>query len=264
MHNDINTVKHIIKTAAIDELLSRFSKVKKQLKTDGSIVTQSDLAMQKRISRELLAKFPLSIVLSEEMTREEQNSAIHSDMPIWCLDPLDGTSNYAAGIPYFAVSLSLIHQAKIIIGLVYDPIRDELFTATEQEPALLNNKPLQCSRNITALNQAIAIIDFKRLKNSLAVKLLQHQGFASQRNFGASALDWCWLAANRGHVYLHGKQHIWDYSAGHYIFQKAGGYACTLDEEPVFIPQLNSRSVMAAVNLPLYNKWKNWINGSNA
>ncbi len=260
MNEDITTVAKIIKTAAVEELLPRFSKVKKQIKADGSTVTEADLAMQNRLSQELLDKYPHTTVLSEEITTQEQITALKSGNSIWCLDPLDGTSNYSSTIPYFAVSLSLIFKGKVIMGLVYDPIRDELFSASKQEPARLNNKQLKCATKITTLNNAIAIIDFKRLEKKLSVKLIQEQPFASQRNFGASPLNWCWLAANRGHIYLHGKQNIWDYSAGHFIFQKSGGFSCTLEGDPLFIPQLEARSVIAAVNQQLYYNWKQWIN----
>jgi myo-inositol-1(or 4)-monophosphatase len=262
MNPKLTTLKNIIKNAAIDELLPRYTNVQRKLKEDGSVVTEADLAMQHRLSSELLNEYPGSVLLSEEMTKTEQQNNLNSNSPVWCLDPLDGTSNYAAGIPYFAVSLSLIHEENVIMGLVYDPMRDEFFTATESDPAQLNNTELKSNQTLTDLNQAIAIIDFKRLENKLTIQLVKQQPFASQRNFGASALDWCWLAANRGHVYLHGKQNIWDYSAGHFIFLKAGGHACTIDGDTIFSPKLEGRSVMAAVNKPLQTSWMKWINDS--
>ncbi len=259
MLNDFNTIKKIIKHAATEELLPRYTQVTAQHKADGSIVTETDLAMQHKIESELKKHYPNSVLLSEEMTPEQQQSALESGAPVWCLDPLDGTSNYASGIPYFAVSLSLIQNGTVTMGLVYDPIRDECFTATQNEPALLNEQPLNCNNDVADLSRAMAIIDFKRLSSALAVRLVQQQPFASQRNFGASALDWCWLAANRGDIYLHGKQNIWDYSAGHFIFQKAGGFSCSFDESPVFNNKLEGRSVIAAVNQTLYKKWLTWI-----
>lgn len=259
MNINLNTIKEIIKQASVEELLPRFTQVSGQYKADGSVVTEADLAMQNRLEHELLKAHPDSVLLSEEMTPEEQQTALDSETPVWCLDPLDGTSNYASGIPYFAVSLSLIYMGKVTMGIVYDPIRDEFFTATEDEPALLNDIELKTNQEITDLNKAIGIIDFKRLENELSTRLVQDQPFASQRNFGASALDWCWLAANRGHIYLHGKQNIWDYSAGQYIFEKAGGAACTLDGESIFVNSLEGRSVVAAVNQTLQANWRNWI-----
>ena len=262
MNIDLTSIKNSIKIAATEELLPRFTQVTAQFKKDGSIVTEADLAIQNRLAVELKNMYPDFVLLSEEMTLEQQEKSLNAESPVWCLDPLDGTSNYAAGIPYFAISLSLIHEGKVIMGLVYDPVRDEFFTATENEPALLNNTVLKSNQDITDLNKAIAIIDFKRLENELSSRLVQEQPFASQRNFGASALDWCWLAANRGHIYLHGKQNIWDYSAGNYIFQKAGGHASTLDGNPVLLLKLEGRSIIAAVNQPLYNRWNEWINHS--
>ncbi|MFV2060934.1 MAG: inositol monophosphatase [Gammaproteobacteria bacterium] len=259
MPSKLSTIKNIVKTAAIEELLPRFTQVTAQLKADGSIVTEADLAVQQRLSSELQLEFPDHVLLSEEMSLAEQKKCLITNSPIWCLDPLDGTSNYAAGIPYFAVSLSLIHDGQVTMGLVYDPIRDEFFTATQTESAQLNNTEIKSTPDITDLNRAIAIVDFKRLDSELSQKIVTHQPFASQRNYGASALDWCWLAVNRGHVYLHGKQNIWDYSAGHYIFQKAGGIACTIDGSNVFKPKLESRSIIAAVNKSLHQQWYDWI-----
>ncbi|MDH5425558.1 MAG: inositol monophosphatase family protein [Gammaproteobacteria bacterium] len=259
MHTNLTSIKNIIRKAAKEELLPRFTQVNSQLKADGSVVTEADLAMQNRLQTELLAHYPDSILLSEEMTEQEQQHALNSDSPVWCLDPLDGTSNFAAGIPYFAISLALLQHGNVIMGLVYDPIRDEFFSATENEPALINNEELKCNQKITDITRAVAIIDFKRLESDLSVRLVQQQPFASQRNFGASALDWCWLAANRGHVYCHGKQNIWDYSAGQFIFEKAGGHCCTLDGEAIFVNRLEGRSVVAGVNKTLFESWRAWI-----
>ena len=249
----------IVKIAAKEELLSRFTRVDSQQKSDGSLVTEADLAMQTRLQNELLSAYPDIILLSEEMSISEQQVALNSDCSIWCLDPLDGTSNYASGIPYFAVSLSLIKDKKVIMGLVYDPIRDECFFADENSSATLNSKVLKENLFKDDIKRAIAIIDFKRLKGDLSCRLVQEQPFASQRNFGASALDWSWLAVNRGQIYLHGKQNIWDYSAGHFIFTKMGGFSCTLEGEPIFSHKLEGRSVVAAVNKPLLESWFNWI-----
>lgn len=260
MYKNIQHVIDVVKQAARDELVSRFTRVESQQKMDGSLITEADLAMQQRMQAELQSLSSETVLLSEEMTTAEQEAVLNADRPVWCLDPLDGTSNYAAGIPYFAVSLSLIHQQQVVMGLVYDPVRDECFYADEQTAGHLNEKPLQLNNGITHLDQAMAVIDLKRLDQSLAAKLATEQPFASQRNFGASALDWCWLAAQRGHIYLHGRQNIWDYSAGQYIFEKAGGYSCTLDGAPIFCQQLVGRSVLASVNEPLFEQWKNWLN----
>ena len=250
----------IVKQVSAEELLSRYTTVCTQYKDDGSIVTEADLAMQNRLKAELLGLYPDTVLLSEEMPVTEQQNALNSEQAVWCLDPLDGTSNYAAGIPYFAVSLSLIDQGNIIMGLVYDPVRDECFFAEHNSSAMLNGDEIILNDTNENINNAIAIIDLKRLHTDLSTRLVKEQPFASQRNFGASALDWCWLAVNRGQIYLHGKQNIWDYSAGQYIFNKAGGCSCTLEGEPVFSNKLEGRSIVAAVNTALLDNWLAWIN----
>ena len=256
---DFKNVIGIVKSAAVDELLSRFTRVDSQKKSDGSLVTEADLAMQNRLETELLLAFPETVLLSEEMSISEQQDAFNSEKAVWCLDPLDGTSNFASGIPYFAVSLSLIKNNEVIMGLVYDPVRDECFYADMNTKAMLNGNDIELQYFDDNINNAIAIIDLKRLNRQLATRLVQEQPFASQRNFGASALDWCWLAVNRGQLYLHGKQNIWDYSAGQYIFHKMGGFSSTLDGSAVFSNKLEGRSVVAAVNKSLFKNWFDWI-----
>ena len=86
------------------------------------------------------------------------------------------------------------------------------------------------------LRRAIACIDFKRLDRALAARLVAEPPFGSQRNFGSSCLEWCWLADGRFHIYPHGGQKLWDYAAASLVLSEAGGYAMTLDGEPVFKP----------------------------
>lgn len=263
MHIDSTRLKNIIRDVAQQELLPRFTKVSHTHKADGSIVTEADIAAQQCITTQLLKNWPDTVLLGEEMSSDQQADILSSDKPVWCLDPLDGTSNFAAGIPYFAISLSLIYKSEVVLGLVYDPNRDECFFA-RKEPgnalaAFINHAPLTPLDTQIQLSNATAIIDLKRLSNELAARIVTERPFSSQRNFGASALDWCWLAAGRGHVYLHGNQNLWDYSAGELIFRSAGGYAVTLDGEIIYKKSLQKRSVVAAVNDSLFNEWTAWL-----
>lgn len=254
----IDVIKKIIMDAATSELLPRYNKVCREHKIDGSLVTEADFAVQKFISKKLLEVYPGSVVLGEEMPEQEQVAALASQQPVWCLDPIDGTSNFAFGIPYFAISLALIENGKVVLGIVYDPIRDECFIATKDKVALNSTALLIPSLNLQ-LNQATAIIDFKRLTKTLSTRLVAETPFASQRNFGASALDWCWLALGRGHVYLHGSQNIWDYAAGQFIFEQLGGLSQTLEGENIFHCALEKRSAMGAINTELFQSWAQWL-----
>ncbi len=254
----LDAVINIVICTAKEELIPRYTKVCRQHKKDGSIVTEADMVMQEKICQSLMQLFPDSIVLGEEMSPEQQASALASGQAVWCLDPLDGTSNFAFGIPYFAVSLAFIENGRVTFGLVYDPVRDECFTATKAK-AYLNNGAISLASMDLELHQSTAIIDFKRLSKKLAVALVSDSPFASQRNFGASALDWCWLAIGRGHVYLHGSQNIWDYAAGQFIFERCGGQSQTLNNEPVFKHALEKRSAIAAVDTTIFEQWRDWL-----
>ncbi len=259
MTYDLEKLKDIIVSAAREELLPRFTRVERQHKVDGSILTEADLAAQQTIAEQLQQHWPDTVFLGEEMTTEQQAEMLKSNQPIWCLDPLDGTSNFAAGIPYFCVSLALIQNGQVSLGIVYDPIRDEYFAAGQEQGATVNGEPLATVDTRLTLKQTSAIIDFKRLTPVLATRIVSEIPYASQRSFGSVALDWCWLAMGRGHVYLHGRSNIWDYAAGNFIFEKAGGYSCTLEGESIFIDELTTRSSVGAVDERLFKEWADWI-----
>ncbi len=256
---DLQRVQSLVISTARTELLPRLTHVSRQAKADGSFVTEADFAMQERLTAHLQAQWPHIRLLGEEMPTAEQTRLLAERQPLWCLDPLDGTSNFAAGIPYFAVSLALIHEDRVVLGVVYDPVRDECFAAAEGTAVTLNGNPVQLGRADLALHQSTAVVDFKRLSASLVTRLATAPPYASQRSFGAVALDWCWLAAGRGHLYLHGKQNLWDYAAGHFIFQRAGGHAATLTGEPLFTPALQARAAVGAVDGELFKAWHTWL-----
>jgi len=250
----------IVKTAAREELLPRFAESKRRFKADGSIVTEADVAMQQRLTVELAAFAPQYTLLGEEMTAEEQSELLQAgDAGLWCLDPLDGTSNFASGIPFFCVSLALLIGRKPALGIVYDPIRDECFAAQAGLGASLNGRPLRCHAAGLDLRKGIAVVDFKRLPAQLAGALVTRPPYSSQRYFGSGVLEWAWLAANRYQVYLHGRQKLWDYAAGALILAEAGGLAESLEGGPIYTQALQPRSAVAACDPLLFGEWKAWL-----
>lgn len=255
----LTVLRDIIVPAARDELLPRFATVVRTHKADGSVLTEADLAMQARVAAALRARWPDTVFLGEEMALAEQQALIASTRPVWCLDPLDGTSNFATGIPYFCVALALLQGGAVRLGLVYDPVRDECFSAAAAHGAQLNGTALRVTDSGLTLDRATALVDFKRLDRPLAQRLAADPPYASQRSFGSVALDWCWLAAGRGHVYLHGRSNVWDYAAGQFIFAQAGGHACTLQGEAVFTQALTPRSSVGAVDARLYAAWRDTL-----
>jgi len=257
---DLAELSEVVIQTAQEELVPRFAEVARTHKTDGSIVTAADLAMQAALMRELAVRWPQYRLLGEEMAESEQKQVWdHPGPGIWVLDPLDGTSNFATGIPFFSVSLALTIGGDPVLGVVLDPMRNECFTAERGEGAWLNGARLHSDVPSLPLRRSIAVVDFKRLSDPLAARLGAEPPFGSQRNFGSSALDWCWLAADRYQVYLHGGQKLWDFAAGSLIFEEAGGHAVTLEGECVYCGGFEPRSVVAALDETLFKEWYAWV-----
>ncbi len=257
---DVRELCAIVIATAERELLPRFTATERRQKRDGSVVTEADLVMQSELKRALAARWPQFNFLGEEMSTEEQHALLRGDTAgVWCVDPLDGTSNFAAGIPFFAVSLALLLHGEPQLGVVYDPMRRECFWTRRGGGAWLNEQRLGAARAPVKLQQAVAVIDFKRLAAELAQRLALSPPYSSQRSFGSVALDWCWIAAGRGDVYLHGKQNIWDYAAGSLLLAEAGGHACTLAGEPVYRAEITPRSAVAVLDAALFAEWCAWL-----
>lgn len=260
LHITLKTLQSLIKQHAAREIMPRYMQVAYSLKKDGSLVTAADDAMQVAMIESLRTLWPEYALLGEEMTAQQQQALLdEGNAGLWVLDPLDGTSNFASGVPIFSVSLALIKNGQVVLGMIYDPNRDELFSAIRGEGAWLNEQPLQAATEREQLAQCTAQVDFKRLSPAMRVCLAREHPYASQRNFGSGALDWCWLAAARSQVYIHGGQKLWDYAAGQLILQEAGGFAATFGGEQVFAETLAPRSVMAAVSEPLFQQLQQYL-----
>lgn len=259
MNIDRQQLEQIVRDVAKTILLPLFSNVNREYKKDGSIITLADKAMQDALTKRLAEVCPGVALLGEEMTPEEQQQLLDSGKPLWCLDPVDGTSNFAAGLPFFSVSLALIEAGEVIVGVVLDPIRDEIFSAVKGQGAWLNDRRLVAEQTGLSLKRSIAFVDFKRLPQRLSDRLVSERPYGSQRNLGSIALELCWLAAGRGHVYLHGSQYIWDYAAADLIVAEAGGFAATLDGDQPFKPTLQPRSTFAAIDKSLFQEWQHYL-----
>ncbi len=135
----------------------------------------------------------------------------------------------------------------------------ELFHASRGAGAWLGDERLPLRPGAKGLRDAIAGVDLKRLPKPLAVALAERPPYHSQRNFGSGTLEWCWLAAGRLDVYLHGDQQLWDYAAGSVILAEAGGHAATFDADDFWSGPLRSRAVVAALDGEAFVAWRSWI-----
>ncbi|HIJ48044.1 MAG TPA: inositol monophosphatase family protein, partial [Gammaproteobacteria bacterium] len=148
------------------------------------------------------------------------------------------------------------------LGIIYDPIRQECFSAQKGVGAWLNGKPLSLNAAAIELADCVAMVDLKRLPATLACNLATQPPFRSQRSIGSVALDWCWLAAGRLQLYLHGGQRLWDFGAGRLIFAEAGGNFSLADEikqSAGYTQDLQPKVAKAALNLQLFEQWVEWI-----
>ena len=135
----LQQIEAIIKRLADEEIMPRYNRVAFEFKADGSLVTEADTSMQKAVIQALNEHWPEYALLGEEMSEQQQLQLLAGDQHegLWVLDPLDGTSNFASGIPVFSVSLALVQHAEVQLGLIYDPVRDESFSAIKNQGAWL-------------------------------------------------------------------------------------------------------------------------------
>ena len=257
--DDLAVIQNIIKQCSAETLLTYFSVSTASYKNDGSIVTEADLAMQNAMAKALALHHPDILLLSEELTAQEQQVILDSGQDYWCLDPVDGTNNYHYTLPLFSVSLALISGNEIVMGIVYDPMRDEFFSASKGQGMWVNSEKLIRRVQPDTLRESIAFVDFKRLEMNIKLGLIQNMPYKSQRNIGTCALEWAWLAAGRVQLLLHGSEKYWDYAAGYLLNLEAGGMSETIEGEPVFNESLSPRSVVAACDAGLFSQWKECI-----
>ena len=228
-------------------------------KMDGSIVTVIDTALQRDIQMRLQEVWPHIHMLGEEMPHALQADMLNfSGAGLWILDPLDGTTNFTKGYPMFGLSLAYVQNGKTIKAVIYDPNREECFSAAVGEGAWLNGVRLQPG-NANVLADCIANVDYKRLTSALATRLVSCPPYRSQRNIGSCVLEWCWLAAGRMQLYLHGGQHLWDHAAGRLVLSEAGGVASRLDGRMMSSDKLVKQSAIAAGNPALFKLWFDWV-----
>ncbi|MDQ6969418.1 MAG: inositol monophosphatase family protein [Mariprofundus sp.] len=236
----------ILQQAGREIILPAFhSSIQTSKKPDGSFVTETDLACQHFIEAELIKLDDSIAFLGEEMSQDEQLQCLKDNNSYWCLDPLDGTTNFITSLPAFAISLALIQAGRPQLACIFDPVRQETFTAERGVGAWLNGQAIQCSQQ-TQFSDAVGFVDFKRLDRPSAISFACDRSYRSQRNIGSCALEWAWLAAGRGDFIVHGGEKIWDFAAGSLIAECAGGSVGDFNAEALFPCQALSSPIIAA------------------
>jgi myo-inositol-1(or 4)-monophosphatase len=212
-------------------------------KGEVNLVTEADLASEQTVLSILRRRFPEASILAEE-TGER---SLSESGPRFIIDPLDGTTNFAHGYPVFAVSIGYEEERRVTAGCVYDPVREELFTAEGGRGAFLNGRRLRVSET-SSLAEALLVTGFPYdLKDDLEKNLRLFTRFMgvsrAVRRDGSAALDLCYLAAGRVDGFWEEKLGPWDTAAGALIVEEAGGSVTSFQGGPFHYSQ---RAVLAS------------------
>lgn len=185
-------------------------------------VTEADHASEKAIIETIRKSYPDHFLLTEESGALPQNSDYK-----WIIDPIDGTINFAHGIPINCVSIGIEHKGEIVMGMVYNPHMNELFFAEKGKGATLNGQPINVSRETDAMKSCLVTGFPYVYLNTENGPLQVFERFISQgvpvRRLGAAAIDLCWVAAGRFDGFYEHKLEAWDSAAGYLIVEEAGG-----------------------------------------
>ena len=192
-----------------------------RFKGRADIVTDVDLAAEKVILELVRDEFPQFSILSEESNPIETGSPF-----TWVIDPIDGTRNFAEGIPHFCVVVALARGADMAVGVTYDPIKDELFTAELGMGAQLNGEPLAVSTREQIPNCVLGFdLGYVDQKAATALDMIRElwPGFQTMRLMGSSALGMAYASAGRIDLYFHHSLSPWDSASGLLLTREAGG-----------------------------------------
>jgi len=210
-----------------------FGRVEAEEKSRANLVTQADFAAQEAVRRVIQAAFPDHRFLAEERAPGDRSAAgpkpERSGGPSpfrWIVDPLDGTTNYVHQVPHFAVSVALEEHGRLLVGTVYDPNRDECFTAAAGRGAQLNGEKISVS-GVADLGDTLAAVGFPAEVDAecpdLRVFLEVVARVQSIRRTGSAALNLCYVAAGRFDLAWSFSTNAWDAAAGALVVREAGG-----------------------------------------
>ena len=227
-HEEIENVSKELDTAlsaarkAGEVLRSRFGTEHKiTYKGEVDLVTEVDAEAERVIREELLGTFP-----THGMLAEEGGELAGEEGTRWIVDPLDGTTNYAHGLPIFCVSIALERAGKVVLGVVHDPMGEETFVAERGRDATLNGEPIRVSDTDELIRALIATgFPYDRSKMPEALELFGRLAAATRgmRRLGSTALDLCYVASGRLDGYYERGIWPWDLAAGSVILEEAGG-----------------------------------------
>ena len=232
-------------------LIRDFGEIEKlqvSIKGPGDYVTASDKKVEKILIEELQKARPNYSILSEEIGHISNDESFK-----WIIDPIDGTSNFLHGIPHFAISVGLEHNKEIICGIVYDPIKDEMFIAEKGKGSFMNNQRMRVSARSKlkdciifsggprygSKNKDLIFDEYKKfsLKVNIAI-----------RKLGSASLDMAYVAAGRCDGFWQRELKYWDVAAGVILIKEAGGFVCDFNGEDKYIENKTILATNSKIN----------------
>jgi len=194
------------------------------IKGPGDFVTASDKKVEKILINELQKARPNYSILSEEIGKISNDESFK-----WIIDPIDGTTNFLHGVPHFAISIGLEHDGEIICGIIYDPIKDEMFVAEKGNGSYLNNQRIRVSSRSKLKDCIIFTGGPKKESQDRDLALKEYNNFSSKvlipiRKLGSASLDMAYVAAGRCDGFWQRNLNYWDIAAGIILVKESGGF----------------------------------------
>ena len=213
------------------------------LKGPGDFVTASDKKVEKILIEELQKARPNYSILSEEIGEINNDKSFK-----WIIDPIDGTANFLHGIPHFAISIGLEHDKEIICGIIYDPIKDEMFVAEKGNGSYLNNQRMRVSSRSKLKDCIIFTGGPKRESKDRELTIKEYNSFSSKvlipiRKLGSASLDMAYVAAGRCDGFWQRNLNYWDIAAGIILVKESGGFITDFKGKDEYI---QNKTILAA------------------
>lgn len=233
----ISRISSVAKEAALEagQMLLSHLRTNFQISKKGRInlVTEMDLKAEKLIVDRIRLDFP-----DHEILAEERGTQTGSGPCKWIIDPLDGTTNYAHGYQFFCVSIAVELEGQLAVGVVYDPVTKEFFSARKDAGATLNGQPIQVSTEDVLVDSLLSTgFSYRKTEIQRNLELFDRIIFQCRaiRRDGSAALDLCYVACGRFDGFWEVSLNSWDVAAGHLMVEEAGGCVTAFDGSPCTI-----------------------------
>ena len=269
-------LRQSLETLALQEVLPRFERARVTIKQDGTLLSDADLAVQQALPAILEAIYPAPL-LGEEMPAARQNQLWQDCKKgvtaLWIADPIDGTTNFASGLPWFALSVALVHQGVTVVGATVAPALQQSWHASLGGGSYCNDKRLALTESPRTLKDCLIGVDMTYLPAPLRLQIAnispagiangdtQTSPWRGWRSLGASTLEWCALASAQINAYVHGGQMPWDAATGRLILAEAGGHSEPL---PLVLGHPAQETALqpigyAAAAPGIWETWQQWL-----